>query len=56
MFMNDVYKKEEIRNVAISDLRNRGIKYRPKKIKNVQVRLCFTFIPFGLLFFVCDLF
>ncbi|KAF2885228.1 hypothetical protein ILUMI_20947 [Ignelater luminosus] len=31
MFMNDVNKKEEIRNVAIQDLRNLGIKFRPKK-------------------------
>lgn len=40
MFMNDVYKKEEIRNVAIQDLRdNFGIKYRAKKAKQNQVRI-----------------
>lgn len=39
MFMNDVTKKEEIRNVAIRDLRNLGIKFRPKKQRHhVQVR------------------
>lgn len=37
MFMNDVYKKEEIRNVVIGDLRGLGIKYRQKKLKHVQV-------------------
>ncbi|XP_030756674.1 uncharacterized protein LOC115882610 isoform X2 [Sitophilus oryzae] len=31
MFINDVNKKEEIRNIAIQHLRKDGIKYRPKK-------------------------
>lgn len=45
MFMNNVHKKEEIRKVAIEDLRNFGLKYRPKKSKQqTQVR-----IPFLLL-------
>lgn len=36
--MNNVCKKEEIRNIAIQDLRNNfGIKYRPKKPKQTQV-------------------
>lgn len=37
MFMNDVYKKEEIRNIAIHDLRELGVKHRPKKFKYQQV-------------------
>ncbi|XP_018328100.1 rho GTPase-activating protein 11A-like [Agrilus planipennis] len=37
MFMNDVNKKEEIRNAVIEELRSFGIKYRPKKSRqNVQ--------------------
>ncbi|KAK4885710.1 hypothetical protein RN001_001981 [Aquatica leii] len=36
MYMNDVNKKEEIKNVAIKDLRGLGIKYRPKKQRNLQ--------------------
>lgn len=40
MFMNDVNKKEEIRNIAIQDLKKFGVKFRPKKFKqNVQVRM-----------------
>lgn len=35
--MNDVYKKEEIRNIVMGDLRGLGIKYRQKKLKPVQV-------------------
>lgn len=31
MFINDVHRKEEIRNIAIQHLRKYGIKYRPKK-------------------------
>lgn len=47
--MNDVYKKEEIRNVAIQDLRNKfGIKYRPKKPKQTQVRLVLILNSRGL--------
>lgn len=38
MFLNDVNKKEEIKNLALQDLRNVGIKFRLKKNKqNVQV-------------------
>ncbi|XP_060536047.1 rho GTPase-activating protein gacN-like isoform X2 [Cylas formicarius] len=33
MFINDVHKKEEIRNIAIEHLRKYGIKYRPKKCR-----------------------
>ncbi|KAF5299562.1 hypothetical protein FQR65_LT09367 [Abscondita terminalis] len=36
MYMNDVNKKEEIKNVAIKDLRGLGVKYRPKKQRNPQ--------------------
>lgn len=36
MFMSDVCKKEEIRKIAIQDLRNFGIKHRPKKPKQTQ--------------------
>lgn len=41
MFLNDVHKKEEIRNLALQDLKNFGIKFRQKKSKqqNVQVSL-----------------
>ncbi|KAF7272688.1 uncharacterized protein LOC143201564 isoform X1 [Rhynchophorus ferrugineus] len=31
MFINDVNKREEIRNIAVQHLRKYGIKYRPKK-------------------------
>lgn len=45
MFMNDVRKKEEIRNVAIQDLRSFGIKYRSKKPKShVQVRMLVVYV------------
>ncbi|KAI4467623.1 rho gtpase activating protein 11a [Holotrichia oblita] len=40
MFLNDVNKKEEIKNLALQDLRSVGIKFRLKKSKqNVQLLL-----------------
>ncbi|XP_031354296.1 rho GTPase-activating protein 11B-like isoform X1 [Photinus pyralis] len=36
MFINDVTKKEEIKNIAVKHLREIGVKYRPKKLRNVQ--------------------
>ncbi|KAF5304786.1 hypothetical protein FQA39_LY09563 [Lamprigera yunnana] len=36
MYMNNVNKKEEIKNIAIKNLRNLGVKYRPKKQRNAQ--------------------
>ncbi|KAK9869240.1 hypothetical protein WA026_002991 [Henosepilachna vigintioctopunctata] len=33
MFMNDVHKKDEIKEIAIQDLRRMGVKYRRKKAK-----------------------
>ncbi|KAK5647345.1 hypothetical protein RI129_002237 [Pyrocoelia pectoralis] len=36
MFINDVNKKEEIKNIAVKHLRELGVKYRPKKPRNIQ--------------------
>ncbi|KAL3286348.1 hypothetical protein HHI36_000856 [Cryptolaemus montrouzieri] len=35
MFMNDVHKKDEIKEFAIQDLRRMGVKYRKKKSKQL---------------------
>lgn len=47
--MNDVHKKDDIKEVAIQDLRRIGVKYRRKKSKQVaQVRILktiFIFLP-----------
>lgn len=38
MFINDVHKKEEVKTIATQRLRVYGIKYRPKKPRQIQVR------------------
>ncbi|KAK9687853.1 RhoGAP domain [Popillia japonica] len=38
MFLNDVNKKEEIKNLALQDLRNVGIKFRLKKNKQNELK------------------
>ncbi|GJQ76282.1 hypothetical protein Trydic_g2012 [Trypoxylus dichotomus] len=38
MFLNDVHKREEIRNLALQDLKNLGIKFRLKKNKQQSVQ------------------
>ncbi|KRT83583.1 hypothetical protein AMK59_4696, partial [Oryctes borbonicus] len=38
MFLNDVHKKEEIKNLALQDLRHFGIKFRLKKNKQQTVQ------------------
>lgn len=34
MFVNDVTKKEEVQSVAVQNLRDLGIKFRPKKLRS----------------------
>lgn len=43
MFVNDVTKKEEVQNAAVQSLRDLGVKFRPKKLRNHVSEVMFGF-------------